>query len=71
MKQILIHLADLKDVVEQASSDNMTYFKFYLVDEVIDEKVIFPSFLHVEAYSEDGTVKDYDAIDSVHFIKAS
>lgn len=71
MKNILIRLVDLQSIVQAASNDNMTYLKLSVIQEEFDQNVINPSFLHVEAFTEGGLVKDYETIDSVNFIKVS
>ncbi len=63
MKSICIPVSALLNKVLEMTDENMVDVKLTLVDQMEDRGVNYPAFLHFEAYTEDGTVYDYECID--------
>lgn len=71
MKSIQVHIPALLRKIQEMSNDNMESVKLAISSEVIDQDRVYPGYLHFEAYTIDGSVSDYESIDSLNFYEDS
>ena len=67
MNSITVHIPALLKKIQEMASHNMVNVKMTICDKAIDQDSIFPAFLNLEAYTEDGFIEDYESIDSIMF----
>lgn len=65
MQSIQVHIPTLLNKIEEMSRENMESVKLVIGDAVIDQDMVYPAYLHFEAYRADGTVTDYESIDAL------
>ena len=65
MKNIYVHISALLSKVMEMSEEDMDCVKLSICEEAEDQGQFFPAFLHLEGFAKDGTVRDYESIDSV------
>ncbi len=65
MRKITVNVAELRAKIDQLQNDKMDYVRLFLVDAEHDGDTLNPGFIHIDAFSKDGHVKDYESIDSV------
>ncbi|MDF1494185.1 hypothetical protein [Caproiciproducens sp. CPB-2] len=63
MQRISVNLKLLKEKIMEIEKDGMGLIELHIVASQIDDKLIHPSFLHLEGISETGEYKDYESID--------
>ncbi|MGI5935447.1 MAG: hypothetical protein ACOX7I_01390 [Oscillospiraceae bacterium] len=64
MKTVQIPISKLLNVLEKMSNDNMETVMLTINEEVFDQNMYYPAFIHMEAFTKDGEVRDYDTLDS-------
>ena len=65
MKKIMVYLPSLIRKVQEMADDNMDYVMIDISEEVVDQYVYYPAFIHFEAFDKGGSIMDYESIDSV------
>lgn len=67
MQSVQVHIPALLRKVQKMSNDHMENVNLTISAEVIDQCVLYPAYLHFEAYTKDGAVSDYESIDALSF----
>ncbi len=65
MKSIKLSVSELHRMVSEMSDHGMDIVKVAIIAETVDEDEFFPAFLHFEAYTKGGNIKDYESIDII------
>ncbi|MPM81883.1 hypothetical protein SDC9_128940 [bioreactor metagenome] len=65
MKRITLKVNDLLEKLLAISDEKMDYVVLSFIDYEVDQKRIFPAFLHFLGISKEGYYKDYESIDTV------
>ncbi|MBE6830190.1 hypothetical protein [Clostridium sp. KNHs216] len=63
MQRISVNLKLLKEKIMEIEKDGMGLIELHIVASQIDDKLIHPTFLHLEGISDTGEYKDYESID--------
>ena len=68
MKSICVHISALLAKVMKMSEDNIDGVKLSICKEAEEQGQFFPAFLHFEGFAKDGSVRDYESVDSVTMV---
>ncbi len=66
MKSIQLHIPALLQKIQEMSDDHMEYVTLTMRDEVIDQNILYPAFLHFEASTEDAFIVDYESLEALN-----
>mgnify|MGYP001023498697 CR=1 FL=1 len=65
MKIVQVPISELLHALEKMSKDNMVTVNLTISEEVFDQDMYYPAFIHLEAFTNEGAARDYDTIDSI------
>ncbi len=65
MKSIEVHIPTLLRKIQEMACGNMSTVRLTINEEITDQDVLFPAFLHFEAFTADGSAMDYESVDSI------
>ncbi len=65
MKKIALRINELLEKLQEISDEKMDFVVLSFVDDEVDQKRIFPAFIHFLGVSENGFYKDYESLDAM------
>lgn len=65
MQRIIVSIESLQEKLAEIVNDGMNMVELFIVPSQTDDENMYPTFLHFEGISENGSYKDYEGIDEL------